>query len=74
MKTLDIQSRPIQTFPLVPGESYRVLPPPRRLPGVVYLSGVARLLEVTASGQARFESAKGACFLVALSDNRIFRF
>lgn len=68
--------RPVQTFPLTPGETYRILPPAARRPGVVYLSGgIARLLEVTASGIARFQGCgSGKCFTVALAENRIFRY
>lgn len=69
-------NRPVQTFPLVPGETYRVLPPDARRPGVIYLSGsIARLLEVTASGVARFEGLRsGNYFTVPLAENRIFRY
>jgi hypothetical protein len=68
-------ARPAQTFPLTPGETYRILPTDARRPGVLYLSGIARLLEVTASGTARFESLRtGGCFAVPLAENRIFRY
>jgi hypothetical protein len=68
-------ARPVQTFPLTPGETYRILPTDARRPGVLYLSGIARLLEVTASGTARFESLRtGGCFAVPLVENRIFRY
>ena len=68
--------RPVQTFPLTPGETYRILPPDTRRSGVIYLSGsIARLLEVTASGIARFEGLRGGnCFTVPLAENRIFRY
>lgn len=75
MNTATATARPVQTFPLTPGETYRILPPDTRRPGVVYLSGIARLLEVTASGVARFKSAgSGGCFTVRLAENRIFRY
>lgn len=69
-------ARPVQTFPLTPGETYRIHPPASRRPGVIYLSGgIARLLEVTASGIARFQGCdSGKCFTVALAENRIFRY
>ena len=75
MNTTDTTARPVQIFPLTPGETYRILPPTGRRPGVVYLSGIARLLEVTASGVARFKSTgSGGCFTVPLAENRIFRY
>ena len=67
-------ARPVQTFPLTPGETYRIHPPASR-PGVIYLCSIARLLEVTASGVARFQGCdSGKCFTVALAENRIFRY
>ena len=68
-------ARPVQTFPLTPGETYRIHPPASRRPGVIYLCSIARLLEVTASGIARFQGCgSGKCFTVALAENRIFRY
>ena len=67
--------RPVQTFPLTPGETYRILPPDTRRSGVIYLCSIARLLEVTASGVARFQGCgSGKCFTVPLAENRIFRY
>jgi hypothetical protein len=68
-------ARPVQTFPLTPGETYRVFPPDENRPGVIYLAGIARLLEVTASGVARFQGCgSGKYFTVPLAENRIFRY
>lgn len=65
-----------QTFDLVVGESYAIHPPQERRPGVVYLSGVCKLLSISADGFARFESARnGETFTVKLKDDkRITRF
>ena len=63
----------IQSFPLVVGQPYRITLPRNRRPGMVYLSGMAKLLAVYADGRARFESeASGETFTINLSDNRIF--
>jgi len=63
-----------QTFDLVVGESYAIHPPQERRPGVVYLSGICKLLSISADGKARFESAKGETFTLQISANRITRF
>jgi len=63
-----------QTFALIVGESYRVTPPIKRKLGVIYISGICKLLEVTANGKARFESKLGNIVTVSLADNRIFKF
>ena len=73
-KTTATESARKQTFALIVGESYRVTPPAKRKLGVVYTSGICKLLEVTADGKARFESNNGNCFMAALADNRIFKF
>ena len=61
----------LQTFALTVGDTYHVSPPATRRPGVVYLSGICRLLAVYADGRARFESPRGETFTIPLSDNRI---
>jgi hypothetical protein len=63
-----------QTFSLIVGESYRVTPPVKRKLGVIYTSGICKLIEVTADGKARFESRLGTRATVLLADNRIFGF
>ena len=65
---------PSQTFSLIVGESYRVMPPIKRKLGVIYTSGICKLIEITANGKARFESRLGNLVTVSLADNRIFKF
>lgn len=68
---------PKQTFALEIGQSYKIAPPAKRKrrPGVIYLSGFAKLLEVTADGKARLQaSGSGETFTLSLSENRIFKF
>jgi len=63
-----------QTFPLIVGEEYRVTPPINRRLGVIYISGICKLIEVKANGKARFKSQLGNIMTVSLTDNRIFKF
>jgi hypothetical protein len=74
MKTIDHTNTAKQTFALTIGETYRVTPPTKRKLGVIYTSGICKLLEITAAGKARFQSQLGTRFTLSLSDNRIFKF
>jgi hypothetical protein len=61
-----------QTFELHIGTTYRIMPPAEKKVGMIYLSGICKLLSVYADGRARFENSKGNTFTIFLKDNRIF--